>query len=176
MSRLATIRRHALTLQDALVAVIVILAVATAALSWQSHSLRSDDALKNHSMLDQRVQEGVTTVVSRGLTQVLSYDYNQPDATRAFADQVLSGQARKEYDTLFASLQERAPGQKLTLSAEVRVSGVKELTSSKATMLVFIDQRSTRAADKQSSVSAAQLSVTAERKGNSWVITGLKPL
>ena len=43
-------------------------------------------------------------------------------------------------------------------------------------MLVFVDQKSTRAKDKQASVSAAQLSVVATRRGDAWVITGLKPL
>jgi Mce-associated membrane protein len=164
------------TLQGLVVAVAVALLVAAAAFAWQAHSLQQDPTLTNRAQLDREAQEGVVTVVSRGLAQVLSYDYNQPDATRAFADQILRGQARKEYDTLFASLQERAPGQKLTLSAEVRVAGVNELSDSRASMLVFVDQKSTRANDKQASVSAAQLSVTAERNGRSWVITALKPI
>jgi Mce-associated membrane protein len=89
---------------------------------------------------------------------------------------VLAGKARTEYDTLFASLQQRAPGQQLQLTAQVQAIGVKELRGDKATLLVFLDQSSQRAADKESSVSAAQLSVTAEKKDGSWKITGLKPL
>jgi Mce-associated membrane protein len=168
--------RRVATLRGAVVAVSLALLVVTGVLLWQANDLRNDPVLANRALLDKNVEQGVTAVVSRGLTQVLSYDYQQPDATRAFADQVLSGQARTEYDTLFAGLQKRAPGEKLTLTAEVRVAGVRELTRGKASLLVFVDQRSTRAKDKQTSVSAAQLSVTAERKGPGWVITGLKPL
>jgi len=176
MISIASMLRRIATLRGAVAGASIALLVVTGVLLWQAHNLRNDPVLANRALLDKTAQENVTTAVSRGLTQVLSYDYQQPDATRAFADQVLSGQARSEYDTLFASLQQRAPGQKLTLAAEVRVSGVRELTRSRASLLVFIDQRSTRAKDKQTSVSAAQLSVTAERKGKAWVITGLKPL
>lgn len=176
MSRASTILRNVATLRGLVMGVTAALLVIAAVLAWQTRDLREDPALENRAMLDQAAQEGVITVVSRGLTQVLSYDYKQPDATRAFADQVLDGQAREEYDTLFASLQDRAPDQKLTLSADVQVAGVQELSDSKASLLVFVDQRSTRKEDKEASVSAAQLSVTAERRDKDWVITGLKPL
>jgi Mce-associated membrane protein len=176
MARTATMVRQVATLRGLVVAIAVALLVVAAVLAWQTRTLQDDPALENRAQLDKTIQEDVITVVSRGLTQVLSYDYNQPDATRAFADQVLAGQAREEYDTLFASLQDRAPGQKLTLTAQVQVSGVEDLTGSKATLLVFVDQKSFREKDEEASVSAAQLDITAERKGATWVITGLKPL
>lgn len=164
------------TLRGLVAGVAVALLVVAAVFAWQTRDLENDPALENRAQLDKPAQEGVIAVVSRGLTQVLSYDYQQPDATRAFADQVLSGQAREEYDTLFASLQERAPGQKLTLTAQVQIAGVEELTEDKATLLVFVDQRSTRKQDDEASSSAAQLAITAERSGDTWVITELKPL
>jgi Mce-associated membrane protein len=176
MARTATMVRKVATLRGLVVALSVALLVVAVVLAWQTRTLQDDPALENRAQLDKAIQADVITVVSRGLTQVLSYDYNQPDATRAFADQVLDGQAREEYDTLFASLQDRAPGQKLTLTAQVQVAGVEDLTGSKATLLVFVDQKSFRKKDKEASVSAAQLDITAERKGATWVITGLKPL
>ncbi len=157
-------------------ALAVVLVVVALVLGLRTQSLRDDPALANHALLDEAAGREVTTVVSRGLVQVLSYNWSQPDVTRVAADQLLSGQARKEYDTLFASLQERAPGQKLVLVSEVKMVGVQRLTGSSATLLVFIDQSSTRDKDKQSSVSAAQLRVEAKRHGGSWTITGLQPL
>jgi Mce-associated membrane protein len=176
MAGTATMMRKVGTLRWLVAGLAVALLVVAAVLAWQAQTLRDDPALENRAQLDKAIQEGVIATVSRGLTQVLSYDYTQPDATRAFADQVLAGQAREEYDTLFASLQDRAPGQKLTLTAQVQIAGVEELSSSKATLLVFVDQKSFREKDKEASVSAAQLDITAERKGATWVITGLKPL
>jgi Mce-associated membrane protein len=176
MTRSAKLLSKVATLRGLVVGLAVALIVVAAVLAWQTRTLRDDPALDNRAMLDNSIQKGAVTAVSRGLTQVLSYDYNEPDATRAFADQSLDGQAREEYDKLFASLQERAPGQMLTLTAQVQVAGVEELTDDKATMLVFVDQKSIRKQDDEASVSAAQLRVTAERKGAGWVITGLQPL
>ena len=53
---------------------------------------------------------------------------------------------------------------------------VKEATEDSAVVLVFLDQTSQRATDNQGSVSAAQLSVTVEKSGDTWSITELTPL
>jgi Mce-associated membrane protein len=168
--------RAARVVRNIVLALAVILFILAGVLGWQARSLRDDPALVNRAQLDESIGDGVSAAVSRGLTQVLSYDYAQPDRTRNAADQVLSGQARDEYDTLFASLQDRAPDQKLVLTAQVQVAAIRQLSDDRATLLVFVDQSSTRAKDKESSVSAAQLSITAKRSGATWVITGLKPL
>ncbi|GAA1527770.1 hypothetical protein [Nocardioides humi] len=159
----------------ALVVALALLGVAVV-LGLRAQALRDDPALANRALLDEAVAREVSTAVSRSLVQVLSYDWSQPDLTHAAADRLLSGQARDEYDTLFASLQERAPDQRLTLVTEVQVVGIQRLTEDGATLLIFLDQSSSRAEDDESSVSAAQLRVEAERNGRSWVITGLHPL
>lgn len=143
---------------------------------WMAVDARTDSATQNHAVVDKTASEKVKTEVSVALTQVLTYDYNDPKATEAAAEKVLSGDARKEYDTLFASLQERAPGQKLVLTAQVTAAGVKELHGDSAKLLVFLDQSSQRASDKEASVSAAQLSITAKQSNGKWKITQLKPL
>lgn len=144
-------------------------------LGWQAHSLQQEP-VTNRALIDEEAGDDVTTFVSRSLTQILSHDWKHPERTTEAADAVLSGQARTEYDTLFADLQDRAPGQKLTLTAEVQVAGIQELTLDKATVLVFLDQSSHRASDDDASVSAAQLSITVERTEGTWMITGLEPL
>lgn len=143
---------------------------------WMSYDLRGDDSATNGAVIDSKQTAQVQASVSQGLARVLTYDFADPGSTEAAADAVLSGKARSEYDTLFASLQERAPGQQLRLTAQVQAIGVKELRGDTATLLVFLDQSSQRASDSESSVSAAQLSVTATKQGSTWRITGLKPL
>lgn len=143
---------------------------------WMAYDASSAPAAQNHALVDAKATAGVQSAVSKALTGVLSYDYREPAKTEAAADSLLAGDARKEYDTLFASLQQRAPDQKLVLTAQVEAAGVKELTDNSAKLLVFLDQSSQRADDKEASISAAQLSITAKKVGGEWKITELKPL
>ncbi|WP_229054402.1 hypothetical protein [Aeromicrobium sp. Leaf350] len=143
---------------------------------WQAHDLRSTPAAENLAVVDASLTAEVQSFVTQGLSQVLTYNFADPDVTTAAADQVLAGDAREEYDTLFADLQEKAPGQQLVLTASVQSVAVKELTESSAVVIVFLDQTSQRAVDDQGSISAAQLSVTAKKSGSTWTITELSVL
>ncbi|MCW2839001.1 MAG: hypothetical protein JWR55_484 [Aeromicrobium sp.] len=143
---------------------------------WMSFDLRSTSAASNHALTDAKTTAQVQAEVSKGLTEVLSYDYADPGRTTSVLDSVLRGDARKEYDTLFTVLQKNAPGQQLVLTATVQGAAVRELEGDTAQLLVFLDQSSRRATDKEASVSAAQISVTAKRTNGAWLITKLKPL
>ncbi len=143
---------------------------------WMALDQRRGSAADNKAVIDATASAQVASEVSNGLTQVLSYDFADPARTTEALDVVLAGDARKEYDTLFASLQERAPGQELVLTAEVQGAAVKELTDDTASLLVFLDQSSQRADDKEASISAAQLAITAKKTKGAWRITSLKPL
>ena len=96
---------------------------------------------------------------------MLTYSHAKPQTTEAYAAKFLRGQAKQEYDALFTALREKAPGQKLTLTATVRAIGIKQFSGSAVQALVFLDQSSTRAGEKTSTVAAAQLSVTAAKVG-----------
>lgn len=143
---------------------------------WMAYDLTSTDSAQNKALTDAAATSRVQSEVSRGLTSVLSYDYSNPGQTEAAAREVLTGNASKEYETLLKSLDARAPGQKLVLTAVVQSVGVKNLTDKDATLLVFLDQSSQRAEDGEASYSAAQLSVKATKVGNAWKISGLTPL
>lgn len=143
---------------------------------WMQYDLHRDGSADNAAVIDSKATAEVQSAVSQALGRVLTYDFQAPETTAKAADALLAGDARSEYDTLFASLQERAPGQKLMLTAQVQAVGVKELTGDKAELLVFLDQSSQRAADDESSVSAAQLAVEARKVDGVWKITGLEPL
>src|SRR5699024_5021411 len=155
--------------------IIVMLAIGAAGW-WRVWDLRSGDAADNLAVVDATADGKVRTAVSQALTQVFSYDYQQPEVTEEAASRYLSGDARKEYDTLFEVLKKKAPNQKLTLTAQVQTIAVKELSHGKASLLVFLDQRSQRAKDDEASASAAQLAVTAKEDDGTWTITQLKPL
>lgn len=130
----------------------------------------------NLALVDKQATAQVTKVVSRELTQVFSYDYNTPQATQRAAQALLSGQALKQFHTLFTTMKQKAPQQKLVLSTTVSSAGVRALDSDSAQLLVFLDQTSKRASDKQATVSAAQVSVKARKVDGHWKITGLELL
>lgn len=142
----------------------------------QAEQERSTDHVGNHALVDDAATTEVQGDVAAGLVRVFSFDYGNPAPTQQAADEVLSGQARKDYDQLFRTLKEKAPGQQLTLTAQVQVAAVQKLEGDHATLLVFLDQASQRAKDKESSVSAAQLSIDAEKIDGQWRVTALRPL
>lgn len=143
---------------------------------WMTYDLTSTSSAKNMALTDAPATAKVQSEVSRALTSVLSYDYSNPAQTETAARDVLTGNASKEYETLLKSLDARAPGQKLVLTAVVQSVGVKNLSDKDASLLVFLDQSSQRAEDGEASYSAAQLSVKATKVGKVWKISGLTPL
>jgi len=140
---------------------------------WQADRERRTDHVGNRAVVDAEATTEVQSAVTNGLLQVFSYDFSDPSPTAAAADEFLAGDARKEYDLLFKQLQEKAPGQKLVLSAEVQVAAVKSLDADSAELLVFLDQASQRSTDKESSISAAQIAVEAAKVDGQWRVTAL---
>lgn len=167
--RSLAVRLVLIVLSAALVAVGVAFLVRT-------HQLNDQKANSNHALSDANRTSEVIGEVSTALNQVFSYDYRKPEVAQAAAKRWLTGSAPAQYTRLFDQLQKLAPGQKLTFVAKVSVAGVTDLEGSRARLLVFLDQESTRASDGQSSISAAQVRVGAVREGNVWRIDDIHPL
>src|SRR5690554_6640375 len=132
---------------------------AVGAIGWWQWYADSAEAKSNIAVVDATATKTVQAHVSQALTWLLSFSHTEPGATQAAADELLTGDASKEFDRLFKDLLASAEGQKLELSATVRAVGVKALTEDKAEMLVFVDQYSERAGDEERSISAAQLGI-----------------
>jgi Mce-associated membrane protein len=130
----------------------------------------------NVAVIDTQATAEVVGQVDTALQRVLSYSYKSPQDTKAAAQQELVGAAAKQYEVLFTQLQKKAGTQQLTLSAKVVDAGVTSLDGSRAELLVFLDQSSTRASDGKTSTSAAQIQISAVRSGGSWRISELVPL
>ncbi|MEU4519674.1 hypothetical protein AB0F52_13275 [Amycolatopsis sp. NPDC024027] len=158
-----------------LIAVSVLLAAAGVVCTVAARSAAGEPAAANHALTDVGATADVTSAVTLALNRIFSYSYDKTDVTGQAARDVLRGDARTTYDRLFAQVKEKAPAQKLVLTTRVTSSAVQELRDGHARLLVFLDQFATRADNNSSSSAAAQLSVTAEREGNTWKITGLTP-
>jgi Mce-associated membrane protein len=158
-----------------LVAVSVLLAAAGVAFTVAARAAADDPAAANHALTDVGATADVTSAVTLALNRIFSYSYDKTAVTEQAARDVLRGPALVTYDRLFAQVEEKAPLQKLVLTTRVTSSAVQELTGDHARLLVFLDQSATRTDNNSSSSAAAQLSVTAERDGNTWKITDLTP-
>jgi Mce-associated membrane protein len=163
-----------------LIAGLLVVAVVLGALGivgvMKANAIRGDAAAHNLALVDASATSEVEGQVSTALTRVLSYDYRRPDETQSAADEYLTGEAKGQYDTLFAALQDKAPGQQLVLEARTVVAGVKTLSADQAELLVFIDQSTTRASDNAASFAAAQLAVSAVKEDGAWRISALNPI
>lgn len=167
-------RTRALTLAPLVLAVVLVAIGAFGA--FRAYEMRTTPAAQNEAIVDASTTAEVQAFISQGLVQVLTYDFANPEATTAAAEQVLAGDAREEYDRLFDDLAARAPGQQLVLDARVQSVAVTELDGDTAEALVFLDQTSQRATDQEATISAAQLNITATRDGDTWTITDLTTL
>lgn len=161
-----------------LTAVLIAAALMAGAGTWllvDAHSLRSSASARNEAIVDAAATAEVSASITNSLNRIFSYSFDQTEITERAATTVLRGGARDSYRQLFAQVRELAPQQKLVLTTRVASVAVQTLTGDHAQALVFLDQSATRVDNNTSSTAAAQLSVTAKREGDVWVITDLEP-
>lgn len=113
----------------------------------------------------------VTAAVSADVARIYSYSYTDLAATRAAARTVLAGPAAAQYAELSGMLGD-AVSERLVVTTTVTEIGVRSLTGDTATLLVFLEQVSTRDGRPAGRV-PAQLQITARLAGGRWVMTGI---
>lgn len=158
-----------------LLAVAVVLAGAGGWFTLAAKSISAGPAAANTALTDVGATADVNSAVTVALNKIFSYSYDRTEVTEKAASAALRGKALESYNRLFAQVREKAPAQKLVLTTRVSSSAAQELIGGRARLLVFLDQAATRADNNSSTAAAAQLSVTAEREGDNWVITDLAP-
>ncbi|EMD25482.1 hypothetical protein [Amycolatopsis azurea] len=158
-----------------LLAAAAVLVAAGAWFTLEARSISATPSAANTALTDVGATAEVNSAVTVALNKIFSYSYDRTDVTEKAAASALRGKALESYNRLFAQVREKAPAQKLVLTTRVSSSAVQELGGGKARLLVFLDQAATRADNNSSSTAAAQLSITAEREGDNWVIIDLVP-
>jgi Mce-associated membrane protein len=141
----------------------------------EANSASGNPAAANRALTDVGATADVTSAVTLAMNRIFSYSYDKTDVTEKAAAAVLRGSAKDSYDKLFAQVRQKAPEQKLVLTSRVSAIAVQELRNGHARLLVFLDQSAVRADNNAIDSAAAQLSVTAERTGDGWVVTALEP-
>ena len=154
-----------------LAAVAVVMAVLA---GWFTLEARSTNAVVAHNtaLSDVAGTADAGKQISAALGTLFSYRYDDPGRNEQAAKELLTGPALAQYGQLFGEVRKLAADQKLVVTSTAVASGVKLLDGDRAALLVFLDQTGTRG-DGQHSTGAAQLSVTAERVGGKWRVTGM---
>ena len=125
----------------------------------------------NQALVDPATQSEAVRQLRSAIEKTLTYNYTDLDSTAKAVQDNLSGKALCEYDQLFGEVKKLAPEQKIVLTTQVREIGVTRLEGDQAVLLVFVDQRTTRADQNQTTASGAQFDIKAQRQGDKWKIT-----
>ncbi|KQX57523.1 hypothetical protein ASE09_23830 [Streptomyces sp. Root66D1] len=152
---------------------VVALLLGGSAFFYGAHQLRSTPAARNQALTDAAATARVGGDVGEGLARIFSYTPARTDAAERSAGNVLGGRAARQYEELFAQVRASLVQQKITLSTQAVRTGVIELDGTTARLLVFLDQTSRRDGAAATSA-AAQLTVTAEFRGDRWLIVDIK--
>ena len=138
-----------------------------------AHSLNSAASVANTALVDRSATRKVETDITHAVNTIFSYSYADTARTRAAAQRLLTGQAIRQYDRLFALVEQQAPQQKLAVTTRVTRIGVELLTGGRARVLVFANQQDTRAGTGQTSYGGAMFAVTAVTQHGRWKIENI---
>lgn len=130
-------------------------------------------ATQNEALVDQAATSEVNGQMSDAVSKIFSYDFADTAKTEQAAKNVLTGDAIKQYDQLFATVKQQAPLQKLVVTTTVKASSVLRLEGDRAQVLLFVDQNATRTDNGGNQVGPAQVVVTAEKQGDQWKISNI---
>jgi Mce-associated membrane protein len=130
-------------------------------------------AAANQALVDSAKTSEASGQVQSAVEKAFSYNFSDIAATENAAKDMLVGKAKCQYDVVFEPVRKLAPEQKLVVTTKAVSSGVTVLSDNRATVLVFVDQVTTRTTDNQTGGGYGMLRVSAERIGDKWKLTDL---
>jgi Mce-associated membrane protein len=138
-----------------------------------AHGLRAAAASANAAVVNESATRSVERAVTVAVNTIFSYSYADTARTKAAAQQVLTGPAIRQYNQLFALVQQQAPKEKLVVTTRVTDIGVELLTGGRARLLVFADQQDSRAGTSEATYGGAMFAVTAVNESGRWRIESI---
>lgn len=137
-----------------------------------AHDLRSSAASANTAVTDEPATRSVERAVTSAVNTIFSYDYADTARTKAAAQQLLTGPAIRQYNQLFALVQQQAPKEKLVVTTRVTNIGVELLAGGHARLLVFANQQDSAGTSK-ATYGGAMFAVTAVNRQGRWEIESI---
>ena len=109
----------------------------------------------------------------RAVVPVLSYDYEHLDADQDAATALMTGSYKREYDKLFAVLQDNAPQTRTKVTADVISSGIVRASDDRVQVLVFVDRPTTNKLSAEPVVYKDQVTLSMQLVDGVWLVDDL---
>ncbi len=152
---------------------LVALAVALLALGVWFHS-RIAEVKYNEALVDSAGTTEVSGQVREAVEKAFSYNFADVAATEKAANELLVGKAQCQYNAIFGPVKTLAPEQKLVVTVKAVSSGVTSLDGDHATVLLFLDQVTTRTTDNQSGGGIAMMRASARKSDGRWKVDNME--
>ncbi|MET9364364.1 hypothetical protein ABZX93_26090 [Streptomyces sp. NPDC006632] len=173
----AALRRLASVPAPVVLCVLIVLLGAFAGLAaTRADTLRSDPAARNAALTDPARTSDVKGQTAKAVAALFSYNYADTAAADKAAATLLTGKAVQQHRDMLAAVRAQGKDQKLVLTTSVTESGVEMIDGSRARVLVYADQSSTRTAGKkpETTYAAAMFAVDVVRgSGATWKISAI---
>lgn len=153
--------------------VLVLVAAVLAGLGFWFQT-RSRDVHLNEALVDTGGTTEVSGQAREAVEKAFSYNFADVGATEKAANELLVGKAKCQYNAIFGPVKTLAPEQKLVVTVRVVSSGVTSLDGDRATVLLFIDQVTTRTTDNQTGGGIAMMRVGAQRSDARWKVDNME--
>lgn len=139
------------------------------------HHLHATAAARNDALVDGAATRKVARQVEAAMTELWSYDYRTLDESRAEAARVGTTAFTKAYASVYDNLDQLAPQQKAVVVATVTQVAVQKLNGDRATAIVFLNQRATKANAGTPSTATARIRVRMTKVGSAWKVAAVDP-
>ncbi|MCW2765220.1 MAG: heat shock protein DnaJ domain protein [Nocardioides sp.] len=146
-----------------LIGVAIVTAVAAGVTAWLWVAQPSDTAVEDATASAQSVAE-------RAAVPILSYDFRHLDRDQSAAQQYLTSGFRKDYDKLFAVIQQNAPTTRTKVSAEVIASGIVRSGENRVQVFLLINQGRTDKTHKTPDVFKNWVTLSMQKVGGDWLV------
>ncbi len=167
--RAASAARNGLVLPIALVVLAGLLVGLGVWFQDQAGDVRYDQAL-----VDSAGTTEVAGQTREAVEKAFSYNFADVSATEKAANELLVGKAKCQYNAIFGPVRTLAPEQKLVVTVKAVSSGVTSLDGDRATVLLFLDQVTTRTTDNQSGGGIAMMRVGAQKVDGRWKVDNME--
>lgn len=154
------------------IALVVLAALLVGLGAW--FQSRAGDVRYDKALVDSAGTTEVAGQTREAVEKAFSYNFADVASTEKAANELLVGRAKCQYNAIFGPVRALAPEQKLVVTVKAVSSGVTSLDGDRATVLLFLDQVTTRTTDNQSGGGIAMMRVGAVRADGRWKVDNME--